>query len=406
MTKDSKILRVKNAQRKMIRKKAILNAKTLQVNKASLVNRVRGMKLNSVFDIKNKLLEKIYQMIKAIKNIKGLFIIGIISLAILVPIFVIVPIVSMIGSGIMSISQNKQNDVNLSASSLSPDVMKWEGKVLEELKKYGLEKYKDLALIIIHLESRGNVPDVMQSSESIGLAPNTITDPNYSIEVGIRHLKKGIELMNKSNVDIQTLIHSYNYGNGFVGYVSNNGGKWTQELANKFSNIQANKLGWSSYGDKSYVEKAMKFLTISNDEVSLETGTFLPDGEVTLPAPTHTRISSPFGYRIHPIFGTRKLHTGTDFPTPTGTPIVAFKNGVVIHASKKGGYGNAIMIDHGGGTVSLYAHNSQLVVNVGQTVSAGQVVAKAGSTGYSTGPHCHFEVRQNGEFINPMSFFK
>ena len=406
MIKDKKMLRVKKAQRKMIRKKATLNAKTLQVNKASLLNRVREMKLSSVFDIKNKFLEKIYQMFKAVKNIKGLFIIALISLAILIPVFVIVPIVSMITSGIVSISQNKQNDVNLSASSLSPDVMKWEGKVLEELKKYGLEKYKDLALIIIHLESRGNVPDVMQSSESIGLAPNTITDPNYSIEVGIVHLKKGIELMNKSNVDIQTLIHSYNYGNGFVGYVSNNGGKWTQELANNFSNIQASKLGWSSYGDKSYVEKAMKFLTISDDEVNLDTGTFLPDGATSFPAPSHTRVSSPFGWRVHPIFGTRKLHTGTDFPTPMGTPIVAVRNGVVSRASSMGGYGNAVMIDHGGGVTTLYAHNSSLTVSQGQTVSAGQVIAKAGSTGYSTGPHCHFEVRQNGGFIDPMTWLR
>ena len=246
----------------------------------------------------------------------------------------------------------------------------------------------------------------MQSSESIGLAPNTITDPNYSIEVGIVHLKKGIELMNKSNVDIQTLIHSYNYGNGFVGYVSNNGGKWTQELANNFSNIQASKLGWSSYGDKSYVEKAMKFLTISDDEVNLDTGTFLPDGATSFPAPSHTRVSSPFGWRVHPIFGTRKLHTGTDFPTPMGTPIVAVRNGVVSRASSMGGYGNAVMIDHGGGVTTLYAHNSSLTVSQGQTVSAGQVIAKAGSTGYSTGPHCNFEVRQNGGFIDPMTWLR
>ena len=121
---------------------------------------------------------------------------------------------------------------------------------------------------------------------------------------------------------------------------------------------------------------------------------------------TTTSISSPYGYRIHPIYGTRKLHTGTDFPVGTGTPIFASADGKVIMAGWNGGYGNCVIIDHGAGVTSLYAHNSSLSVSVGQSVKKGQVIAKAGSTGNSTGPHCHFEIRVNGSTTNPMNYIR
>lgn len=124
---------------------------------------------------------------------------------------------------------------------------------------------------------------------------------------------------------------------------------------------------------------------------------------LTWPVPGHSRISSPFGYRIHPVLGTRRLHSGVDIPAPSGTPIVAAKSGIVITAKYMGSYGNVVMIDHGD-IVTVYAHNSSLKVSVGQQVSAGQVVALAGSTGRSTGPHCHFEVRVGGRPVNPLSF--
>lgn len=126
----------------------------------------------------------------------------------------------------------------------------------------------------------------------------------------------------------------------------------------------------------------------------------------TYPIPGYYTISSAYGWRIHPITKKRSLHTGTDFPAPTGTKVVAAGNGVVILSNWYGAYGNTVIIDHGGGYSTLYAHNSKLGVKVGDKVNAGDVIAYVGSTGWSTGPHLHFEVRVNGEPTDPMQFFK
>ena len=120
--------------------------------------------------------------------------------------------------------------------------------------------------------------------------------------------------------------------------------------------------------------------------------------------PTSGPITSPFGYRIHPIFGTQIYHSGIDIGVDTGTPIMAADSGVVVEADWLGGYGYAVVIDHGNGLSTLYGHNSELAVSPGQSVQQGQGIAYAGSTGYSTGPHCHFEVRVDGSPVDPMGY--
>lgn len=127
-------------------------------------------------------------------------------------------------------------------------------------------------------------------------------------------------------------------------------------------------------------------------------------GVMTWPAPGIYRITSPFGYRIHPILNTKKLHTGIDIGVPQGTRIVAAQSGTIIYSDWYGGYGMVIMIDHGGGIVTLYGHNSKLIAKVGQKVNKGDAVSLSGTTGLSTGPHLHFEVRVNGQYVDPLTY--
>lgn len=122
------------------------------------------------------------------------------------------------------------------------------------------------------------------------------------------------------------------------------------------------------------------------------------------PAPSMTRKSSNFGYRIHPIKHTKRLHAGVDLAAPGGSPIVAAMSGRVILARAGSGYGNYIIVDHGNGYATLYAHCSKLLVKKGQRVSRGQQIAKVGSTGASTGNHLHFEVRVKGTPVNPAPY--
>ena len=152
-------------------------------------------------------------------------------------------------------------------------------------------------------------------------------------------------------------------------------------------------------------QKALKQIESDISAVSLES--ISPDyigGDMRWPVPGYSRITSNFGMRVHPITGVYKLHTGVDISAPEGTNFIAAADGVVVKAYYNSAYGNMVMIDHGGGVVTLYAHGSSIEVSVGDTVKQGQTVLKVGHTGYATGPHAHFEIRVNGEYKNPLNY--
>ena len=128
-------------------------------------------------------------------------------------------------------------------------------------------------------------------------------------------------------------------------------------------------------------------------------------GEFAWPVPGYTRITSKYGMRTHPITGIYKLHTGVDIGAPMGANFVAANDGIVVKAGYNGAYGNMVIIDHGGGVQTLYAHGSEILVKVGDVVKKGETaLLKVGSTGYSTGAHAHFEVRINGETTDPLPY--
>lgn len=121
--------------------------------------------------------------------------------------------------------------------------------------------------------------------------------------------------------------------------------------------------------------------------------------------PTPGPVTSGFGYRIHPIYGYRRFHAGIDIGAPIGQGIVAVLPGVVLSAGPRGTYGNLVVIDHGNGFATAYAHQSRVLVVVGQRVAAGQRIGLVGSTGASTGPHLHFETRVNGDPVDPLRYY-
>lgn len=183
-------------------------------------------------------------------------------LMILVPVFLLALVVVLLFS--------EQSSTPLGSytvgSQLSSEVLKYEGAVQTSLSAHGLEEHTALVLAIMMQESGGSTSlDIMQSSESVGLAPNTITDPMYSIEVGVTHFNNVIEKMHKSDVDLDTAIQSYNYGMGYIDFVAKNGGVHSEELAQTFSQQEAKKLGWASYGDPAYVKHVKRYVDTMRD---------------------------------------------------------------------------------------------------------------------------------------------
>lgn len=163
--------------------------------------------------------------------------------------------------------------------------------------------------------------------------------------------------------------------------------------------------------EKEIQEKIIEYQTaVKKVESEIVTASMLDIGEdyiggqMAWPVPGYTRITSPYGMRTHPITGVYKLHTGVDISAPMGAEFVAANDGVVAKAEYNSAYGNMVLINHGGGVSTLYAHGSEILVEAGQQVKRGQSVLKVGSTGYSTGPHAHFEVRINGQYQNPMPY--
>jgi murein DD-endopeptidase MepM/ murein hydrolase activator NlpD len=130
----------------------------------------------------------------------------------------------------------------------------------------------------------------------------------------------------------------------------------------------------------------------------------MPQGQLQWPVPSSTRITDQYGTRRHPIHRRTEHHSGVDIGARTGSDIVAAEAGIVRTASRQGGYGNTVIIEHSGGMSTLYAHASKILVSVGQRVERGQTIALIGSTGVSTGPHLHFEVRLNGKDVNPKGY--
>lgn len=176
--------------------------------------------------------------------------------------------------------------------------------------------------------------------------------------------------------------------------------------------VERQKLYEQALAEKAQLDAEYEELQRNSQEITVmiqrmeQEGRMMPQagGTGQLAWPVNGEITSPFGWRVHPIWGTQIFHAGLDIGADYGDPVHAADSGTVVFAGWMGGYGNAVMIDHGGGMVTLYGHNSSITVGEGEQVSKGQTIALAGSTGNSTGPHCHFEVRIHGEVVSPLQY--
>lgn len=189
--------------------------------------------------------------------------------------------------------------------------------------------------------------------------------------------------------------------------------KETREILVQEKSAQVALYDKSIAGQKEEVAKYMKaeaeaeaiIAAAENNASNSSTSTYT-GGIFTWPVPSSNRITSYFGGRDAPVAGASTYHKGIDIACNMGDPIVAASDGTVIVSTYNYAEGNYICIDHGGGVVTLYMHNSQLLVSVGETVTAGQTIAAAGSTGYSSGPHCHFGVRIDGVYMDPLGYLQ
>lgn len=216
-----------------------------------------------------------------------------------------------------------------------------------------------------------------------------INEQKKSLELSKLELKKQKKQLNETMVDSENKAVSLEnmkvIKNSHIAQLSEEEAKYTNEIIemqNQIKRVEAEIL----------------------DAANLNIGYDYVGGEMAWPVPGYSRISSPYGMRTHPITGVYKLHTGTDISAPMGASFIAANDGVVVKAGMNTAYGNMVMINHGGGVSTLYAHGSEILVEVGQEVKRGDEVLKVGSTGYSTGPHAHFEVRINGQYVDPIPY--
>ena len=293
---------------------------------------------------------------------------------------------------------------------LSGNVTEYNTAISQYCQKYGISGYVPLVEAVMQQESGGSGGDPMQCSEGpcntqYPNKPNGITDPAYSIRCGVQELAGCLRAAECKSPDdtpgISLALQGYNFGNGYISWALKKGG-YSAKNAAEFSQMEARKLGWSGYGDVNYVNHVLRYYSVLGGG-SAGKGSFaspIAKGQFT--------ISSGFGERIDPVSGGKKFHRGVDMAAPYGTPICAGADGTVIYAQygakAYSGYGNVVVIRHSSSLVSLYGHCSRLLVSSGQAVRKGQVIAEVGSTGKSTGNHCHFEIRVNGSSVNPLPY--
>lgn len=326
--------------------------------------------------------------------------------------------------------QNKISDTIQEIEKLSQEISKYEievekltqqtaqvSKTVKELEdrlteaKENYTRQKKLIeerLLVIYESGDVHYLDILLNTKSISEFISTFYYLSEIIKNDTEVLNDLERERNKIEMETQILTDQKEY----LKTTKNNKEKTTIVLNNTkiLQNNLKNKLTDEEKKLQSEIEKYETDLKQIQAEIILRTTGELGDeyigGVMAWPVPGYTRLTSEFGMRYHPILYVYKLHTGIDIGAPEGANFIAACDGIVIKAEYNYSYGNMVIIDHGGGVSTLYAHGSEILVQVGQSVKRGQPVLKVGSTGYSTGPHAHFEVRIDGNPVQPLNFLK
>lgn len=313
------------------------------------------------------------------------------------------------------------NNLNLKISTYEKDVASLEenlSKILVEIEKietklniieenYYIQK-EALANRVVALYEAGDILylDVLLNSNSV----SDFISNYFLIGEIVKYDNELLENIETQKIQIETIKNTLTERKETLDSLKENKEKTVISLENS-KIIRNSYIAKLTEEEKAMQEKIDKYQTELNSidaQITLLTSIAIGEdyvgGEFVWPAPGYTTVTSNYGMRFHPILKVNRMHTGTDIGMPTGSYIVASNDGIVIKSLYTSSYGNMIMVDHGGGITTLYAHGSENVAQTGDTVKKGDLIMKAGSTGWSTGPHLHFEVRINGTPMDPMEF--
>ena len=307
----------------------------------------------------------------------------------------------------ISNSQQELDELNKKIEDLENSSEEVEKKLKTAEENYDKQKkLLDSYLVAVQESSDTQYLDVLLSSKNIS---EFLSNYFLITELANSQVELLEDMQNKKN-EIQQSKEKLDKNKEDLAVIKANQTKTATVLANT-KTVRENFISKLSDQEKDIQSKIdeyyAQFNAINSEILQLAQGgidTTYIGGTLAWPVPGYTVISSNYGMRTHPITGVYKLHTGVDIRAPLGATFIAANDGIVTKASYNGAYGNMVIIDHGGGVSTLYAHGSEILVQVGQTVKRGEPVLKVGSTGYSTGPHAHFEVRLNGVVTNPMPY--
>ncbi len=307
----------------------------------------------------------------------------------------------------MAETQQELNKINVEVEDLTKQITENQEKLDKVQAEYdGLQDLLDTRVIEMYKAPKLQFLDILLTSTSV----TDFLSNYYGLEQLMEYDNKLLNTVKKQKIEIETtkkilsekkkqIIESKQEKQKKAQVIEN-----TQTMrAYYISKLSEQEKELQTQIDEynmqmSQIEAEIKLLALNSISQDYIGGAF------KWPVPGHTSLTSLYGMRVHPITGAYKLHTGIDISAGIGTSFVAAANGIVTKATFNTAYGNMVIIDHGGGVQTLYAHGDEIIAKVGQTVSAGDEILKVGSTGYSTGPHAHFEIRINGQTVNPLDY--